>query len=131
MNYIHLALFIAVAICLLIISWRPAQKEGFNDGEGLVFKAEHCPLISSQIKGYKESVARARADNQFSTMANYNNLIESLEAQAKKIGCTGNETASSVPLALPSSMTSAEIEDAKTSAQVIDLTTVPSVVSVS
>jgi hypothetical protein len=132
MNYIHLALFIGIAICLLIISWKSNKTEGFNDvGEGLIFTSSQCPLISNQIKGYKEAIATAQAENHFSTVRNYRVLVESLEEQAKAIGCTGEEAAAAVPLALPSTMSSTEVEDAKPTATVIDLTQVPSIASVS
>lgn len=131
MNYIHLALFIGIAICLLIISWIPRQKEGFEDTGDLMFNKQQCPLISSQIKGYQALVEEAKAANEFSTMRTYNTLIASLETQSKAIGCTGNESAAKVPIALPSTMTSAEIEDVKDSPAVIDLTQVPSTASVS
>ena len=96
-----------------------------------MFNKQQCPLISSQIKGYQDILDKARAENQFSTISTYNSLIATLEAKAKAIGCTGNESAAKVPLALPSTMTSAEIEDVKDSPVVIDLTQVPSTASVS
>jgi len=131
MNYIHLALFIGVAVCLLIISWRPVQKEGFDDAGSLIFNMEQCPLISNQIKGYQDALDAARDANLFSTVRNYSSLIESLEAKAKAVGCTGKESAAKVPLAMPSTMSSSDIEASKDSPVVIDLTQVPSTASVS
>jgi hypothetical protein len=131
MNYIHLALFIGIAICLLIISWIPRQKEGFDDAGELMFNKQQCPLISSQIKGYKDLIDEARKENQFSTISTYNRMIATLETKAKEMGCTGNESAAKVPLALPSTMSSSDIEDTKESPAVIDLTQVPSTASVS
>ena len=129
MNYIHLALFIGIAICLLIISFRPVVEEGFDDGSTLVFTKEQCPLLSSQLAGYQDALATAEADNKFSTARSYNQLISALQDKMKTSGCTGKEEAAKVPMALPSSMSSAEIEAAKEPVAVINLS-VPTVSSV-
>lgn len=121
MNYIHLALFIGIAICLLIISFRSEVEEGFDDGSTLVFTTEQCPLLSSQLAGYKSALEAAQADNQFSTARSYNQLISAMEDKIKAAGCTGKEEAAKVPMALPSSMSSAEVEAAKEPVPVINL----------
>jgi len=131
MNYIHIALFIGIVLCLIWIRWKSTVKEGFDDAESLVYTSDHCPLLSNQMKGYQEAKAVAKSTNMFSSMQMYEAIIEELQVQMTAAGCTGREAAAKVPLALPSEMTAADIEAAKDSPSIVDLTTVPSVVTAS
>ena len=131
MSYIHLALFIAIAICLLWIGWKGTVKEGFDeDASSIVFTNDHCPLLSSQMRGYQEAQDAAAAENKFSSIAMYETIISGLKTQMATAGCTGNEAAAKVPMALPSTMSATDIEAVKDSASVIDLSTVPNIASV-
>ena len=131
MNYIHIALFIGIVACLIWIRWKSTVKEGFDDAESLVYTSDHCPLLSNQMKGYQEAKAVAKSTNMFSSMQMYEAIISELQVQMTAAGCTGGEAAAKVPLALPSAMTAADIEAAKDSPAIVDLTTVPSVVTAS
>jgi hypothetical protein len=128
MNYIHLALFIGVVICLYIIS-RQRVVEGFDEGETLIYTTEQCPLLSNQMRGLQEALDTAEKTNKFSTASSYMAMITSLKATMDKAGCTGKEAAAKVPITMTSGMTSAEIESAKEPEPIIDLTQVPSVVT--
>jgi hypothetical protein len=128
MNYIHLALFIGVVICLYIISCQRVV-EGFDETETLIYTNSQCPLLSNQMRGLQEAHDDAEKTNKFSTASSYMAMINSLQATMNKAGCTGKEEAAKVPMAMSSGMTSAEIEAAKEPAPIIDLTQVPSVVT--
>lgn len=131
MSYIHLALFIAIALCLLWIGWKGTVKEGFDDdASSLLFTADHCPLLSSQIRGYQEAQDIAVSENKFYSITMYEKIIEGLKEQMTKAGCTGNEKAAKVPMALPSTMSATDIEAAKESPSIIDLPTVQTIASV-
>lgn len=131
MSYIHIALFIGIVLCLIWIRWKSTVKEGFDDAESLVYTTNHCPLLSNQMKGYQEAKAEAESTNMFSSMQMYEAIMEELQKQMTAAGCTGGEAAAKVPLALPSAMSAADIEAAKDSPSVVDLSTVPSVVTAS
>ena len=110
--------------------FKPRNTEGFdtsNTDDKVIYTKDHCPLFSSQLRGFQNSLAAAQAANQFSTVKNYNAMISSLQTQIDSIGCTGDEKAGAVPLALPASITSSDVEALKASAPTIDLTTVPSI----
>ena len=129
MTYIHLVLFIGIVICLLWIGWKGSVKEGFDEGDSLVFTNDHCPLLSSQMKGYQDAQVTAKATNQFASVSMYEKIMVSLKEQMVAAGCTGEEEAAKVPMALPSTMSAADVEAAKASPSVVNLSTVPSIQS--
>jgi hypothetical protein len=120
-NYIHIALMIGIVICLLLVRWKSMVKEGFDDGETLIYTSAQCPLFSTQMKGFMEAKEAATAANEFSSVGMYTHMITELQKKMTAAGCTGEEEGAKVPAALPSTMSSADIEAAQASPPVIDL----------
>jgi len=81
------------------------------------------------MAGYKKAAATALAENKFSSARMYEVIIEQLKIQMTAAGCSGNEKSETVPLALPASMSSTDVEVVTESPPVIDLSTVPVITS--